>query len=104
MSGPFGNGDEVEWDSQSNATQRTKRGIVVAVVGRRRMPTELLAWPDLARTHCLHNCEGAAGLTRGYRDHESYLVATPGGRGKTGQRIKSRLYWPRVQHLRRVAR
>lgn len=75
-------GDQVVWESQGRGFTRQKVGEIVAVIPPRRNPN-------------FHIPEGKWSLGGGSfglpRNHESYLVA-----------VESRLYWPKVKHLRKI--
>lgn len=75
-------GDYVEWESQSAAYWKVKRGMVVAVVPADVHPNRVLPAGYILKNPGMR------------RDHESYLV-------QVGPRAV-RLYWPRVKHLRAV--
>lgn len=90
----FAVNDEVEWESQSNGYRPTKRGVIVAVVGKRRKPTELDKWKSLWLTHDLR-----FDSVINYRVGVSYLVSVAKLTGK-GRRW---LYWPRAEYLHKVA-
>lgn len=71
-------GDRVKWDSQANASWKTKIGTVVDVVKAGQNP------------HLI-----GSGLPR---NHESYVVSV-----EVGKRVKrNKLYWPRVSALQAV--
>ena len=85
-------GDWVEWTSQSASFVRTKRGVVVQVLGPGQKIQKFVSamGPDWSVP------------SSGFgdpRDHQSYLVAQ-----LNNGRIGSRLYWPRVRHLRQIER
>ena len=80
--------DKVQWTSQSHGTEKTKVGVIVAVV----MADTALRHLPLPDGMCLPR--GTVMVASQSRNHVSYLVQV--GRQK-------HLYWPRVTNLRRVA-
>lgn len=81
----FKRGDDVQWTSQANGSEKKKRGVVAVVLRTTRFPVELSA--DIRRGLKLN----------GYslykkRNHRSYIVKTPDGK----------LYWPLVKYLKPV--
>lgn len=78
----FKKGDKVKWESQSQGHVKTKTGVIVAIVGKRRSPIDIC--PVQYSSKRIKNLS--------WRSHRSYLVQV----GRYGA-----LYWPRVKHLKR---
>ncbi len=66
----FNIGDTVHWTSQSGGSSKTKTGVIHALIGPGVRPSMFIDKPGDAR------------------DHHSYVV-----------KVKSKYYWPRVNHL-----
>lgn len=82
---PYQVGDPVTWTSQAGGVQKTKSGIVVAVVAAKTLPERSL-FPQLYKN-------SGIGMSR---DHESYVVRVKMGVSAT------RDYWPRANALSRA--
>lgn len=86
-------GDRVSWSSQVQATETTKRGVVVAVVPAGMRPHDV---DDEAKR--IYERRGRS-IPFGFAlDHESYFIHVPSKSGKG----RGRFYWPIVKHLEPV--
>jgi len=84
-------GDNVEWESTSFGSTTQKHGRIVAVIPPNCGPGEYIEKASAAADGARYASGGGPGLPR---DHESYIVHVPSGKGK------GKLYWPRVKNLR----
>lgn len=86
-------GDTVEWTSQSAGFEKTKRGVIEAVV-------PACVRPDICIPEGFRRSKSGFGMRR---DHESYLVRVHGRNAQGRMTYGSRkLYWPRVSQLKVV--
>lgn len=84
-------GDKVTWESQGRGSDRIKRGVVVAIVPAHTPRHEIL---QRIKAHENYDDKGIF-VTASPRDHDSYLIAVPGGRHG-----KDQLFHPPVSVLR----
>lgn len=92
-------GQEVEWATQAGGNYRSHRGEVVGIVPRGEYPA-----PEFAGGVRMYGPFDPLGEPLSFpRDHESYVVEVR-YRGRNGQQLKPRYYWPVVSKLREVKR
>jgi hypothetical protein len=85
-------GDVVEWTSQSSGYTRTKWGVVARAIDKAKNPTSAVLFLVQSFKAVSEYGYGSS------RDHESYIVLTPGKTIYSGPG----LYWPIVSKLRKL--
>ena len=82
----FNENDIVEWESQSAGRVGQKQGTIVEVVPENSYPQSIKGRDKLGMP----------------RNHESYVVRASVMNGSEAQKRRTKLYWPRVNHLHPV--